>query len=129
MRRGELNLKTDHFHLPGFPVTYYLTFDYKQVDRNDPDVSVKLHCYCDYNDVKIEADIKFILKANCRELEVGETQYTYGGDNTEVICYDKTKCKHFNAGLYFILKGTFIAKGLHLNPLSIKVPKIYKFGQ
>uniref|UniRef100_A0A914P0Q6 Uncharacterized protein n=1 Tax=Panagrolaimus davidi TaxID=227884 RepID=A0A914P0Q6_9BILA len=124
---GELNVKTNRFHLPGFPVTYYSTFDYKQVDGNEPSASVKLHCYCDYNDVKIEADIKFIQKDNCKELEVSETQYTFDEDNTEVVCYEKAEWKHYVSGnLYFIVKGTFTVRGLHSNPLSIRVPKVNK---
>uniref|UniRef100_A0A914Q0B3 BTB domain-containing protein n=1 Tax=Panagrolaimus davidi TaxID=227884 RepID=A0A914Q0B3_9BILA len=124
---GELKLKTNRFLLPGFPVTYYLTLDFKKFDDKEPDISVKLHCYCDYNDIEIEADIMFTLKPNYGGPEVSQTQYTFDEDNTEIVCYEKAEWKHYTAlNLYIIAKGTFTVKGLHLNPISIKVPKVKK---
>uniref|UniRef100_A0A914QZE8 BTB domain-containing protein n=1 Tax=Panagrolaimus davidi TaxID=227884 RepID=A0A914QZE8_9BILA len=125
---GELKLKTNRFHLPGFPVTYYLTLDYKQVNFNEPAVSLELHCYCDYDNIEIEADLTFILKPNyLLEPEISQTQYTFDEDNTEVVCYEKAEWEHYVAtNLFFIIKGTFTVKGLHSNPLSIKVPKYNK---
>uniref|UniRef100_A0AC34F7X7 BTB domain-containing protein n=1 Tax=Panagrolaimus sp. ES5 TaxID=591445 RepID=A0AC34F7X7_9BILA len=125
---GKERLKTQYFHLPGFPVTYYLTINYHQNYDGLPGVEIMLNCFCDYDNVEIEADFTYLFYgSDIIVQDPKQIKFLFDDDNNEVECFAEIEWEDSDADdICIIVSGTFTIKEIPSIPLSIKVPKSNK---
>uniref|UniRef100_A0A914Q119 BTB domain-containing protein n=1 Tax=Panagrolaimus davidi TaxID=227884 RepID=A0A914Q119_9BILA len=127
---GGERFKTKRYQLPGFPVTYYLSLNFEPVDDYYPDISVQLNCFCDYDDVKIEANFLLAVKLFCdkklAKQKIKQTKCNFTNAINKIECYSVKDWQWWNDDGEFVfeISGIFTIKDLPSIPLSIKVPKL-----